>query len=292
MHGRGYMNKRMRMFGSIVIAVFVSLCLIVPGFTASKSEAAKAKDAKVVDLNNATEKDLIAVKGIGKATAKKIIANRPYKSVDELSKAGMSKKDIDALRSQVTVGAAPAAAPAAAPKSDSKKPEKGKDAKVEKADGKVVDLNNAAEKDLIAVKGIGKATAKKIIANRPYKSVDELSKAGMSKKQIDSIRSQVTAGSAPAASSPASAPKSEAKTADKAADTKGKKGSTAKLAPGQKININTASQADIELLPEIGPVKAKAIIDGRPFSKPEDIMKIKGIKQKTFDKIKDNITVN
>ena len=44
-------------------------------------------------------------------------------------------------------------------------------------------------------------------------------------------------------------------------------------------------------MPEIGPVKAQAIIDGRPYKKTEDVMKVKGIKQGTFNKIKDSITV-
>lgn len=66
----------------------------------------------------------------------------------------------------------------------------------------------------------------------------------------------------------------------------------AKLAPGQTVNINTASKEQLEVLPEIGPVKAQAIIDGRLYKSKEDVMKIKGIKEKTFGKIKDFITVN
>ena len=65
----------------------------------------------------------------------------------------------------------------------------------------------------------------------------------------------------------------------------------AKLALGQKININTDSKEQIELLPEIGSSKAQAIIAGRPYKKPEDLMKVKGIKEGTFNKIKDHITV-
>ena len=61
---------------------------------------------------------------------------------------------------------------------------------------------------------------------------------------------------------------------------------------GQKININTATKEQLDLLPEIGGVKAQAIIDGRPYQKIEDIMKVKGIKEGIFAKIKDSITVN
>ena len=69
------------------------------------------------------------------------------------------------------------------------------------------------------------------------------------------------------------------------------KSTAAKLAPGTKININTADQSMIEKLPEIGPVKAKAIIAGRPYNSIEDITKVKGIKGKTFDAVKDYIVV-
>ncbi len=38
-------------------------------------------------------------------------------------------------------------------------------------------------------------------------------------------------------------------------------------------------------------MKAKAIIEGRPYKTPEDIMKVKGIKEGIYNKIKDHITV-
>ena len=61
------------------------------------------------------------------------------------------------------------------------------------------------------------------------------------------------------------------------------------------VNINTASQNQLEELPEIGPVTAQRIIAYRetngPFLKIEDIQKVEGIGQATFEKIKDLITV-
>jgi len=64
-----------------------------------------------------------------------------------------------------------------------------------------------------------------------------------------------------------------------------------KLAPGQKVNINSATKEELDVLPGIGPVKAQAIIDGRPFKTIEDIMKVRGIKDGEFAKIKDMISV-
>ena len=61
------------------------------------------------------------------------------------------------------------------------------------------------------------------------------------------------------------------------------------------ININTAGQAELESLPGIGPVKAKAIIEYRKaykgFVAPEEIMEVRGIGKATYQKIKDLITL-
>ena len=58
-----------------------------------------------------------------------------------------------------------------------------------------------------------------------------------------------------------------------------------------KVNLNTGSLEDLQAAPGIGPAKAQKIIDYRTqyggFSYLEELMEIKGIGQKTFDKIKD-----
>jgi competence protein ComEA len=64
---------------------------------------------------------------------------------------------------------------------------------------------------------------------------------------------------------------------------------------GKLININTATQTELESLPGIGPALAQQIIAYRkvhgPFATIEDIIDVPGIGPKTFEKIKDLITV-
>jgi competence protein ComEA len=61
------------------------------------------------------------------------------------------------------------------------------------------------------------------------------------------------------------------------------------------INLNTATQADLEKLPGVGPATAKQILDYRQknngFKKVEELMNIKGIGEKSFLKLKPLVTV-
>lgn len=61
------------------------------------------------------------------------------------------------------------------------------------------------------------------------------------------------------------------------------------------VNINTASQNELDSLPGIGPAYAQRIIDYREshggFKSIEEVKNVSGIGQKTFEKIKDKITI-
>jgi competence protein ComEA len=279
----------------------VMLAVVLGSGTATLGQApktkAKAKAAAKapLDLNTATAQELEDnLPGVGPATAKKIVAGRPYARVDDLANAGVNAKTIDAIRPMVMVGPPPAA------EKPARKPAAEKPAAEKTAAGPAtpVNLNTAGPAELETLPGIGPAHAKAIVEGRPYKSVDDLERVkGLGKARIDAIRSMVTVAGPTLAPTPPSAPATTPAPATVATPktpretSKPKAGSTARLAPGKLVNINTAPKEELDALPGIGPVKAQAIIDTRPFKSIEDIMKVKGIKEGEFSKIKDLITV-
>ena len=85
------------------VALLVSAAALVLTFGQGTSFAGAKKS--LVNINTASQGELAAVKGMGPATAGKIIANRPYKSLEELRRAGLSARKIRSLKSSLTVAA-------------------------------------------------------------------------------------------------------------------------------------------------------------------------------------------
>ena len=90
----------------LVLAVSpVSLLAQAPKAQKAEKPAGSKKAAlsAPVDLNTATASELDSVPGIGAATAKKIIAGRPYSSVADLKKTGIPANQLAMISSNVTV---------------------------------------------------------------------------------------------------------------------------------------------------------------------------------------------
>lgn len=112
-----------------------------------------------------------------------------------------------------------------------------------------VDLNLATVAELEALPGIGPARAAAIVANRPYRSPEEVvAKASVPQSVLAGMRDRVTA---------------------------------------VQVNVNAAMKKEmIDTLPGIGDARADAIIRARPYARPEELVSKGGVPQAVFDRIK------
>jgi DNA uptake protein ComE-like DNA-binding protein len=263
------MKKRTRLLIPVFVAAFLA-ALFPPA-----AQAAKAK----VDLNSASQQELEALPGVGEATAKKIIAGRPYSSVADLSKAGVPQATIDKISGLVKAGrtskketakeAKSAPAPAAANAPSSSKPAAAKSGAASSAP---VDLNTASQKDLEALPGVGAATAKKIIAGRPFTSVADLSRAGVSQGTITKISPMVTVSSGRGASSTAPVPPGAPASSNSTASSSAPASSNAPAsAPAKSSSASkSTSSAPAQYQPPPSPGMVWVNIDTKVFHREGD----------------------
>ena len=274
------MTDRGRALVLLSVALVLFAALAAPPALAAATKTPTPAAAAAVDINNATAKELMKLPGVGKTTAAKIVAGRPYASADDLAKAGVSKSTIAKITPLITFGSASQAGSTAG--ADTGKGSKASRAvtkeTVPAASGGLIDLNAASEKELDSLPGVGKATAEKIIAGRPYKSVEDLAAAGVSKATIAKIADLVTVGSASTAKS------------TKTLDTKGKTQTEAGGAETELIDLNAASEKELDSLPGVGKATAEKIIAGRPYKSVDDLAAA-GVPKATIAKIADLVTV-
>jgi competence protein ComEA len=157
-----------------------------------------------------------------------------------------------------------------------------------------IDLNRATRAELMQVPGVGPQLADRIVAERDargrFARVDDLSGVhGIGDATVNRIRPWVIVE--PGEPSAAPVPEPDRLTRKPAA---GLHTVQKPNIPDQLLNLNTASAAELDGLPGIGPVLAARIVaerEKKPFAKIEDLRRVSGIGPKKLEAIRPLVTL-
>ena len=148
-----------------------------------------------------------------------------------------------------------------------------------------VDLNRAERAELLQLPGVGPALAERIESRRPYEQTQQLREvAGIGPATFERLRPYVYVATEQETAEPATRPRA----------SMGGAGKGSKKQVAAAIDINRAGVEELQKLPGIGPVKAKAIVDTRekkPFQSVDDLRRVPGIGPKTLEQLRPHVVV-
>jgi len=239
--------------------------------TKKSDKAAKTSAKTKINVNTADSATLQTLPGVGPSIAADIIAARPFKNVSELEKVpGIGKERLKDIRPLVSVKDAKANVGAAGSSTTGADTARQRPQRAGDPDAAPRSTRENVGTGVPVTGGVDNSR------QRPQRAGDP-DAAPRSTRANEDAGQPVTGGVDNSRQRPQRAGDPDA--APRSSQT------------GGKININTASQAELESLLGIGPVKAQAIIEGRPYRSVDEVMNVKGIKEGTYEDIRDRITV-
>jgi len=156
-----------------------------------------------------------------------------------------------------------------------------------------IDLNRADRAELLQLPGVGDSLASRIEGYRrehgDFRHVDDLIEVhGIGPATLDKLRPWVQAGEETGSEPSSEASVTKSSPRKKAAGTK-------QASLTEPIDINQASQAELQRLPGVGPKMSQRILDERlkaPFKSVDDLRRVSGIGPKTLEKLRPHVTVS
>lgn len=217
------------------------------------------------DLNEASEADLQRIPGVGPKTAEAIVAYREeygrFERFEELRDVpGLSENTYRAMLPYIRIGDKLGEAP---------------EFEVRYEKGQVVvNINKASVEELVLIPGVGPAAAERIAQARPFQTLEDVMEVkGIGPSTFNKMKPYMTLEG----------------------DAVQPLGGVGEAVEGGKLNINTATEAELDALPGVGPATARRIVEYRnqhgPFQKIDDLNEVKGIGEGTIRKLAPLITV-
>ena len=215
----------------------IAFMLILSGLAYAQAQGSQQQtqqtSMEMVNINTATQEELQSLPGMDQSLAQSIVqyrqTNGPFKSVDDLSQVqGMDEQKLRGIKGQLTA--------------------------------EKINVNTAKADELQKVPGMDQALAQSIIqyrdTNGPFQSVDDLTKVqGISDQKLDSIQAYLTV---------------------------------------EKINVNTATAEEMQIIPGMDQALAQSIIQYReangPFQSVDELTQVQGIDDQKLQSMQDFVT--
>ncbi len=143
-----------------------------------------------------------------------------------------------------------------------------------------IDINTCSREALIALKGIGPETAENIIDGRPYGKIEDLDRVeDIGPKTLEELRPFLTVSLIEHVNIPnLVSPREGATEPERDRSDVG-------------VNVNTCTLEELLAVPKVGVQLVVRIIDGRPYGRARDLLRVEGISESKLEIIRPYLTV-